>query len=226
MKNKNYIQLNRVILDNPTVCKDSEYFAIWVYLLLKATHTSLKREFNKKTIELKAGQLITGRKKIAEQFGISESKVQRVLKKLEIEQQIEQQTSSKNRLITVKNWSKYQGRTTNRTTSEQPVNTNNKDNKVIIKEYNNIPELSNIAKLTDKRTTTLNARIKEYSYEQVLEVISNVSKSDFLKGNNDREWKCNFDWIMNSNNFIKILEGNYKNKHEEDSNDPFGGAFN
>lgn len=214
MKNNNYIQLNRIILDNPIVCKDSEYFSIWVYLLLKATHTSLKREFNKETITLKAGQLITGRKKIAEKFNISESKVQRVLKRLEIEQQIEQQTCSKNRLVTIKNWSKYQGVNNKTTTSEQPVNTNNKDNKVIIKEYNNISELSSVAKLTDKRTKSINARIKDYSYEQVIDVIAMVSKSDFLRGING-DWKCNFDWIMNPNNFVKILEGNYKNKEKE-----------
>jgi hypothetical protein len=59
---KSWISLNRIILDNPTVCKDSDYFSVWVYLLLEATHTTLKREFKGTTIELKRGQLLTGRK--------------------------------------------------------------------------------------------------------------------------------------------------------------------
>lgn len=87
-------------------------------------------------------------------------------------------------------------------------------NKAVVKEYNNIPELSSVAKLTDKRTKSINARIKDYSYEQVIDVIAMVSKSDFLRGING-DWKCNFDWIMNPNNFVKILEGNYKNKEKE-----------
>ena len=68
--------------------------------------------------------LITGRKVIGKQFNISESKVQRVLKKLEIEQQIEQQTSNANRLISIVNWENYQSVEQQ---SEQPVNTNKND---------------------------------------------------------------------------------------------------
>ena len=96
-----WISLHRKILENPIVCKDSDYFSVWCYLLLNATHDSYDAEFKGKRITLKPGQLITGRKAIAEQFKINESKIQRILKKLEIEQQIEQQTCSKNRLITV-----------------------------------------------------------------------------------------------------------------------------
>ena len=36
-----------------------------------------------------------------------------------------------------------------------------------------------------------------------------IRKSEFLMGNNDRKWKPNFDWVIQENNFIKILEGNY-----------------
>ena len=57
---------------------------------------------------LQPGQLITGRKVIAEKFGVTESKVQRILKDFESEQQIEQQTSNKNRLVTILSWSDYQ----------------------------------------------------------------------------------------------------------------------
>lgn len=137
-----WISLHRKILDNPIVCKDSDYFSIWCYLLLNATHKEQDKMFANKRITLKKGQLITGRKKIAEQFSVSESKVQRILKKLEIEQQIEQQTCSANRLITILNWQSYQSSeqqneqqvNNNRTTSEQQVNTNNN---VIMKQCNN-----------------------------------------------------------------------------------------
>lgn len=127
-----YIKLHRKILENPIVCKDGDYLAIWIYLLLNATHKECDAMFKGKRITLLPGQLITGRKSIAKQFNINESKVQRVIKKLEIEHQIEQQTSNENRLITILNWDEYQKgeqpiehRVNNeRTTDEQQVNTN------------------------------------------------------------------------------------------------------
>lgn len=133
-----YIKLYRRILDNPTICKDSEYYAVWSYLLLMATHKKQKAWFDGNEIMLKPGQLITGRRVISMKFNISESKVQRILKTLNSEQLIEQQTTNTNRLITIKNWSKYQKaeqpfeqRVNNkRTTSEQRVNTNKNDNNV------------------------------------------------------------------------------------------------
>ena len=36
---------------------------------------------------------------------------------------------------------------------------------------------------------------------------------DFLKGKiKSYEWKASFDWIINPNNFVKIIEGRYDNK--------------
>jgi DNA-binding transcriptional regulator YhcF (GntR family) len=120
------------MLDNPVVWKDSDHLAVWIYLLLNATHKDMDVLFKNKRITLKPGQLITSRKSIAKKLNISESKVHRVLKMLEIEQQIEQQTSNKNRLITIVGWNEYQSCeqqieqqvNNNRTTSEQQVNTN------------------------------------------------------------------------------------------------------
>lgn len=132
---KGWVSLHRKILDNPIVCKDSDYFSVWCYLLLNATHDQYDVEFKGKRVTLKPGQLITGRKSIADKFKINESKVQRILKKLEIEQQIEQQTSSKNRLITVVRWTEYQESNNKTTTSEQQVNTNNNGNNGNKKRY-------------------------------------------------------------------------------------------
>ena len=87
--------------------------------------------------------------------------------------------------------------------------------KDIKKKFNDIVGLSTVKKIIGSRLKSLNARIKEYSFDEVVEVLDNVSESDFLKGDNDRQWKCNFDWIMNPNNFVKILEGNYKNKKDK-----------
>lgn len=138
-----WVCLYRKILENPIICKDSDYFAVWCYLLLSATHKRKSALFKGKKITLLPGQLITGRKSIAKKFKVDESKVQRILKTLENEHQIEQQTSSQNRLITIINWYQYQEseqqitqQVNNEcTTDEQRVNTNNNETNNI---YNNI----------------------------------------------------------------------------------------
>lgn len=143
-----WIKLHRKTLDNPIVCKDSDHIAVWMYLLLNATHKQYPAMFMGNKILLQPGQLITGRKVIAEKFNISESKVQRILKSFENEQQIEQQNGNKNRLISILSWPDYQESeqqdehlvNNKRTTTEQQVNTNknvkNDKNERIREEFN------------------------------------------------------------------------------------------
>lgn len=114
-----WFKIHRKILENPIVCKDAEHIAIWIYLLSNATYTDFTAVFKGKKITLHPGQLITGRKVISDRFKINESKVQRILKSFENDQQIEQQTSNVNRLITILNWGKYQ---LIEQQNEQPVN--------------------------------------------------------------------------------------------------------
>ena len=126
-----YIKLYRSILDNPVVFKDSDYFAVWCYLLLMATHNGCDVMFGGERIHLEPGQLTTGRNVIAEKTKVNASKVQRILKRFESEHQIEQRTGRQCRLISIVNWSKYQQseqrneqRVNNEwTTSEQRLNT-------------------------------------------------------------------------------------------------------
>ncbi|MCI8955605.1 MAG: hypothetical protein HFG29_01295 [Eubacterium sp.] len=137
-QDETWIKLYRKSLSNVIISKDADHFAVWNYLLLVATHKEREEYFGKKVIKLKPGQLITGRQSISERFKISESKVQRILKLFENEHQIEQQTCSYGRLITICNWEQYQGseqqnkrRANNkRTTSEQRVNTYKNDKNI------------------------------------------------------------------------------------------------
>lgn len=132
-----WIKLHRKVLENPIACKDSDHIAVWNYLLLNATYKSYSTLLDGKSIVLLPGQLITGRKVIAEKFKIDESKVQRILKLFESEQLIEQLTSVTCRLISIRSWDEYQsGEQPNeqlvnndRTTSEQRVNTIQEGNK-------------------------------------------------------------------------------------------------
>ena len=81
-----------------------------------------------------------------------------------------------------------------------------------IKERWNSLNISNIVNIKGKRLKLLNARIKEYGLGSIYIAIENIKKSDFLKGQNNKNWIINFDWFIRPNNFIKVLEGNYTNR--------------
>jgi hypothetical protein len=70
-------------------------------------------------------------------------------------------------------------------------------------------------KLTPKRKSNINARIREHSVDEVYEMIKKASESSFLAGQNKRDWQATFDWLFRPNNFVKVLEGNYADKEKK-----------
>ena len=114
-----WVKVYRKMLENPVVWKTPEHVAVWVWLLLNATHNERATLFGGKKIVLKPGQLIAGRKKIAAATNVNESKVYRILEDLKSEQQIEQQVNSHGSLISIVAWNEYQK---SEQPSEQQVN--------------------------------------------------------------------------------------------------------
>ena len=89
----------------------------------------------------------------------------------------------------------------------------------VVSEWNSIG-VSPIKLIRGTRQKMLNARIKEYTEEGVLQAINNIKHSDFLKGQNKNSWVITIDWFLKPNNFIKVYEDNYNSK--KNTNDPFG----
>lgn len=108
MFDSEYVYLHKKMLRNPIVFKDAEHVAVWTWLLLNAKHENFDAMFAGERIIVHAGQVITSRAKMAANLCINASKIERVLSELQNEQQIEQLMWTKNRLITLKNWDKYQ----------------------------------------------------------------------------------------------------------------------
>ena len=83
----------------------------------------------------------------------------------------------------------------------------------VIDEWNGLG-ISPVSRLTSgmKRYSMLNARLKEYGLDAVLQAIWNVRLSSFLRGQNKDGWTITFDWFVRPNNFVKVLEGNYTDK--------------
>jgi len=194
-----YIKLFRS-LKNKGWYKKSDFVHLWIHILIKASHKQTEFWFNGKSLNLQAGQFVTGRKQLKDETGINESKIERILTYFEkIEHQIEQQKTSKNRLITILSWELYQDNeqyneqpvNNKRTTSEQPVNTyknvkNNKNDNTHKNIYADFLEKFNILlnrkfKVLDKKTTgQLNARLKEgFTIEDILKATENCSKDKY-----------------------------------------------
>lgn len=92
----------------------------------------------------------------------------------------------------------------------------------IIADYNEIlgPYLGMCQKLTPTRQKAVQARwrdcMKDGDFKTQDEGIAYfkryfeyVKKCDFLMGNNNRDWRADFDWIFKQQNYTKICEGKY-----------------
>ena len=69
--------------------------------------------------------------------------------------------------------------------------------------------LATIAKLTDARKRKLNLQRRRFVVDEWVSVWAKIEQSPFLKGSNDRGWRCDFDFVLSEANFTKILEGKY-----------------
>lgn len=103
-----WFKFHRKTFENPMIMKDADTLSVWVWLLGNATFEEKRALFGGTERKLKKGELVTTTKAIAKELKINESKVNRILKMLESEKQIERQTTSRNTLIYIVNWEKYQ----------------------------------------------------------------------------------------------------------------------
>lgn len=135
-KKAGFVKIYRSILDN-AISTNPAYFSLWIHLLLMANHRPKLFLWNNQQQECKPGQVLTGRLKLATIAGLSPSTVENILTYLENEQQIEQQKTTKFRLITIKNWYLYQSKeqqigqqSNNRVTTEEQQNDTNKNERM------------------------------------------------------------------------------------------------
>lgn len=101
--------------------------------------------------------------------------------------------------------------------SAEPEDAEKTPYKVIVTLYHDrcksYPKLRGIS---DNRKKAIAARWKEYehSLDVFRELFEKAEASKFLKGESDskRNWKADFNWLMNSENMAKVLEGKYDNQ--------------
>ncbi len=105
--------------------------------------------------------------------------------------------------------------------AETPTTTKSKkkqevDCDFILKLYHDrCPSLPKVIKLSDKRKMKIRVRFEEmsFNFETLQEVYDRCEASHFMRGDNNRGWRADFDWIFaNSQNWVKVLEGKYDNR--------------
>lgn len=82
----------------------------------------------------------------------------------------------------------------------------------------NCPAYTEVRSMSEKRKEKIRSRWREFSelgdpIDVCRELFKKVQASDFLRGGNSRGWKATFDWLFeNSNNWVKVYEGQYDNR--------------
>lgn len=169
---RGYIKLWRKTFDNPCMRKP-KVLALWVTLLMLANHKDRDELLGTKRITCRPGQFTCGRNQLSKETGIHRSSIERILKILEIEHQIEQRKTSVNRLITITNWNRYQQ-------SEQPSEQRASNDRATIeqrsstlKECKNVRMKESIEAFTSKQEQDLKEEVsKNYGWDVTSEATS------------------------------------------------------
>lgn len=99
--------------------------------------------------------------------------------------------------------------------NKSTLNSQEVDCSFIIKLFNDrCKGLPKVIKLTEKRKKVIKIWFDDIggSYDRVQEIFDKAQSSSFLRGDNNRAWSADFDWITHKSNWVRILEGKYDDK--------------
>ena len=69
------------------------------------------------------------------------------------------------------------------------------------------------ARLTPQRRRKLVPLIRSHTLEDFTEAIQAIKRSPFLRGENNRAWRADFDFFVQPSSFTKLIEGSYDRAH-------------
>lgn len=75
-------------------------------------------------------------------------------------------------------------------------------------------EFSKVKKTNPKRNKKIQNLWTKLDRSEWITVIQKINKSDFCRGiaKNSTGWVANFDWLLQEDSYLKVLEGNYDNR--------------
>jgi len=131
--NRGYIKVWRKIQDND-ILKNHKYCAFFLWSLTKASHKRVNIIVGCQPVTLDPGQFIFGRRMAADELGMSEREIRTCLEIAKKADFLTIKTTNKYSIITIINWTIYQGsedneRPAKRPASDQQATTNKNDKK-------------------------------------------------------------------------------------------------
>lgn len=185
-------------------------------------------------VKYEPGQFITSLNKLSEETGLTVDQVRTALEHLVSTGEITNKSQSKYRIITVKNWGKYQvdPKQNPKQIPDRSQTNPNRYKKIRSKEgkniyfvavqekWNTLPQpISKVKRIAEGtvRHERLQDLVDIHGEDTVLEAIENIKRSGFLQGKGENGWVISFDWFVDPEHFQKVLEGNYTDKSEQET---------
>ena len=156
-----YIKLHRNLLDWGWY-SDTNTFRVFMHLLLTASYEDNEFRGHK----IKAGQVVCGRKQLAQDLGMSERSVRTAIEHLKSTNEITIKTTNRFSIITIEKWGKYQLMETE--TDHQ------NDQQAVTQETNNRPTTDHTQEI--KKVINKEIRKDIYSRERV-EIINYLNET-------------------------------------------------
>jgi len=220
---------------------DANTVRVFLHILLHANHLPGKW----RGIEVGAGEWITSSDGIASALGISRQNVRTSIKRLKSTSELTTKSTNRFLHVTVVNWASYQAENTSsnhpnnhpanqQPTSSQPAtnqqlttNKNEKNEKngntdpedgsktkshQIVDWWNSIPKQYGIRSIRGMNSDRTRAAAKLKIHSLMEEIGKSIESADFC---HNTTW-FTFDWILKEKNLLKLLEGNYTKRPEDD----------
>jgi hypothetical protein len=230
MLESGYVRIYRSFL-NWEWYDDANTMRVFLHLILTANWEPKK--WRGRVIQ--RGQRVYSAQKLAGELHVSRQVIRTAINHLISTNEVTNLSTPGYSIITIKNYDLYQ-QLTNDSTNEQPTSNqratneqpqfkkdkeSNKARKIIYSEYRDaflkccptLPKPEDSANWSDGRKKKI--REKNMTVEEMSAVFDRVEKSDFLSGRNGKWAHCSFDWILKSENWKKIIEGNYDNRDSD-----------
>lgn len=204
-----WIKLHRKILKSPVYrLLNSKQRDVMMTILLLANHESNTWEFRGEVYEVEPGQFITSLDSLKENCAsdVTTQNIRTALLKLEKHGFLTNESTKKNRLITVVNWGFYQGSATdsNKETNRQPTNNQQTANKQLTTNKNeknlkndkkkDIIRKINFAEFVSLTQEEYDKLLNEHGEERVKRMIEIL---DNYKGSAGKKYKSDYRAILN-----------------------------
>ena len=142
-----YIKLYRKLLDS-SIFQNEKALKVFIWCLLKATHTDREQLVGQQLIKLESGQFIFGRKKASEELKMKEATIYKYIKLLKKMKICNIKSNNKFSVVSIEKWNLYQMQEEKNnsidnnkvTTKEQQSNTNKNVKNIYINLLNKYKE--------------------------------------------------------------------------------------